>query len=43
MSYYDQLLERMLSYYKNQTKCTPDKASDVMIRRSEERRVGKEC
>lgn len=32
MSYYDQLLERMLSYYKNQTKCTPDKASDVMIR-----------
>jgi len=26
------LLERMLSYYKNQTKCTPDHASDVMIR-----------
>jgi len=32
MEYYDKLLERMLTYYKNQTKCTPDHASDVMIR-----------
>lgn len=32
MEYYDTLLERMLSYYQEQTKCPPDKASDVMIR-----------
>lgn len=32
MQYYDTLLERMLTYYKNQTQCLPDHASDVMIR-----------
>lgn len=32
MEYYDTLLERMLTYYRNQTKCAPDKASDIMIR-----------
>lgn len=32
MEYYDTLLERMLTYYKNQTQCLPDHASDVMIR-----------
>lgn len=32
MEYYDMLLERMLSYYQGETSCTPDQASDVMIR-----------
>ena len=32
MEYYDTLLERMTAYYQEQTGCTPDQASDVMIR-----------
>ena len=32
MKYYDQLVERMTSYYCSLAGCTPDRASDVMIR-----------
>ena len=32
MGYYEELVDKMTTYYCNQTKCTPDQASDVMIR-----------
>lgn len=32
MDYYEELVDKMTTYYCNQTKCTPDQASDVMIR-----------
>ncbi len=32
MKYYEQLVERMTTYYRNQTGFTPDQASEVMLR-----------